>query len=367
MGYGGYGYGFRWAPYVSVGQKLARAKKHAAQVAKKQKREPSPVATKSRKIATSFWGLAWCDNLEEYSDFSNRLPRGATYVRNGSVVDLVIKQGAVHAIVAGSEPYNVKIEIATLSKATWSKIKKDCSSEIDSLLDLLGGRLSDGVMRRLTQNKGGCFPAPSEIEMRCSCPDYSYCCKHIAAVMYGIGCRLDTQPELLFTLRGVDHLELVSQAVSKENLERELVTTSADGLAGQDLSEMFGIELDDSASKKATKSKPKPTRRNSKTVRKPSAVSKPRSKTATPVIRTKADGQVRNKSNTTSTKRSRSTVPTAKSTASKTKSTSPKLKSLKSAAPKTQTKASNVKKTKSKTTDRLTTAVNSSKAKLQAA
>jgi uncharacterized Zn finger protein len=251
-----YDFGMRWAPYVSVGQKLAKAQKYAAQQAKKQKRAPSPVKISGRKMATSFWGTAWCDNLAAYSDFSNRLPRGATYVRNGSVVDLVIGKGSVQAIVAGSETYKVNVSITPLSKPTWNKIKKDCSASIDSLIDLLGGRLSDGVMKRLTEKRDGCFPTPKEIKMQCSCPDYSYCCKHIAAVMYGIGNRLDSQPELLFQLRGVDHLELVSHAVSKENLQRELDASTSNELAGQDLGAMFGIELDGSTA--VSNGKPKP-------------------------------------------------------------------------------------------------------------
>jgi uncharacterized Zn finger protein len=242
MGYGRDGFG--WTPYVSVGQKLARAKKRALQVAKKQKREPSPVEVKGRTIATSFWGKAWCDNLKAYSDFSNRLPRGATYVRNGSVADLVIRAGSIEAIVAGSEPYTVSITIDKLAKATWNKIKQNCSSSIDSLFDLLAGRLSNGVMQGLTDKKDGCFPSPREINMKCSCPDYSYCCKHIAAVMYGVGNRLDKQPELLFLLRGVDHAELVSAAVSKDNLDRELASSNGSGIAESDLSELFGIELE---------------------------------------------------------------------------------------------------------------------------
>ncbi|MDP1564049.1 MAG: hypothetical protein Q8M16_21920, partial [Pirellulaceae bacterium] len=132
-----YGYGMQWAPYVSVAQKLAKAQKFAAQQAKKQKRSPSPVKVSGRKIATSFWGTAWCDNLEAYSDFSNRLPRGATYVRNGSVVDLVIDKGSAQAIVAGSKTYQVQISITPLAKPTWNKIKTDCSASIDSLIDLL--------------------------------------------------------------------------------------------------------------------------------------------------------------------------------------------------------------------------------------
>jgi uncharacterized Zn finger protein len=223
------------------------AKRHAAQVAKKQRREPQPVIIEGRKLATTFWGQAWCANLEAYSDFANRLPRGATYVRNGSVVDLVIKPRLVESIVAGSEPYTVKITIEPLSKASWTRIKNDCSASIDSLLDLLAGRISDGVMQRLTSQKDGLFPAPSEIKMKCSCPDYSTCCKHLAAVMYGIGNRLDSQPELLFLLRQVDYQELATQAIAAGNLDRELTAAKDSSLAGADLGAMFGIELDSAA------------------------------------------------------------------------------------------------------------------------
>jgi len=253
MGWGRYGND--WAPYVSVGQRLANAGKQAAQLAKKQGRAPSPVKLTGRKIATTFWGQAWCDNLEAYSDYANRLPRGATYVRNGSVVDLVIKPRQVEALVAGSETYRITIEISPLATTTWKTIKQDCSASIDSLLDLLGGRLSDGVMQRLTRQKDGLFPSPREIKMECDCPDGSYCCKHLAAVMYGIGARLDKQPELLFLLRNVDHQELASQAVAEGNLDRELSGQNDGALAGADLGAMFGIELDSSSKPAATKQK----------------------------------------------------------------------------------------------------------------
>ena len=237
---------YDFAPYVPVAQKLGKAVKLAAQVAKKQKREPAPVKLQGRTIAKTFWGKAWCDNLTAYQDFSNRLPRGATYVRNGSVVDLVIHPKKIAAIVAGSEPYTVKIEITELDAKRWKSIRSECSESIDSLLDLLSGKLSDGVMKRLTDQTSGLFPAPREIRMSCSCPDYSSCCKHLAAVMYGVGARLDSQPELLFLLRGVDHQELVSQAIAAGNLDRELSAVDDNGLGTLDLSELFGIELDSS-------------------------------------------------------------------------------------------------------------------------
>ena len=265
-------YGYDWQPYVSVGQKKANARKYAAEVAKKQKRTSQPIKIEGRKIAKSFWGKAWCDHVDSLSDYKNRLPRGRTYVRNGSVVDLVITPGKVKAIVAGSEPYEISISIDKLDKQTWNSIKKDCSQSIDSLLDLLGGRLSDGVMERLTNGRSGCFPTSGQIEMDCDCPDGSVCCKHLAAVMYGIGSRLDSEPELLFLLRGVNQEELISQAVSKENLAKELQGESND-LAGEDLGAMFGIELDSSSYAEASRrtkqiGKPHKSASSAKTVRK---------------------------------------------------------------------------------------------------
>ena len=251
-------WGQQWEPYVSVGDKLNKAVRHAVQLAKKQKREREPVSIQGRAIAKTFWGKAWCDNLTAYQDYSNRLPRGATYVRNGSVVDLIIKPKKIEAVVAGSMPYTVKIDISELDKNRWKAIRSECSESIDSLLDLLSGRLSDGVMKQLTDQKTGLFPSPREIRMSCSCPDYSSCCKHLAAVMYGVGARLDNQPELLFLLRGVDHQELVSQAIAAGNLNRELSSGSG-GLDSQDLGAIFGIELDNIVGDSSKSSKKKRT------------------------------------------------------------------------------------------------------------
>jgi len=240
-----YYYGFR--PYVPVAKRRAQASAHAARLAKKEKRTLAPIErTGRRTIADSFWGKAWCDNLEAYSDFANRLPRGRTYVRNGSVIDLQIARGKVTALVSGSEIYRVTIDIRTLPAAVWAKIKDDCARSIDSLMDLLQGRFEEGIMQRLTQRDGGLFPKPAEIEMDCSCPDWAGMCKHVAVTLYGVGARLDTQPELLFTLRNVDHLDLIGRAVDAGNLERALKGQTDAALAGSDLGAIFGIELDTS-------------------------------------------------------------------------------------------------------------------------
>ena len=191
-----WGYGYR--EYVPVAKKRSLAKKLAEKSAKAAGRKPQPVQIAGSRIATTFWGKAWCDNLEHYSDFANRLPRGRTYVRNGSVVDLQISTGRLDAIVAGSEPYTIKVEIDPLKTKSWQKIRKNCSASIDSLIDLLSGRFSNGVMRRLTQPKDGMFPSPKEIHLRCSCPDGAWLCKHLAAVLYGVGRISITVPSFCF-------------------------------------------------------------------------------------------------------------------------------------------------------------------------
>ena len=233
-------YGFR--PYVSVGARRAQAARELAKLQKKG-RTLSPVMIDGRKIARTFWGVAWCDNLERYSDFASRLPRGRSYVRNGSVVDLRIEPGSVTALVSGSSMYDVKIAVQSLPKAHWRAIRRDCSGAIDSVIELLQGRLSQSVMTRLCQEKAGMFPSPKDISFTCSCPDWASMCKHVAAVLYGIGARLDHRPELLFTLRKVDQQGLIANAGSSLS---EKKPTGPDGmkvLVSDDLSEMFGIEI----------------------------------------------------------------------------------------------------------------------------
>jgi uncharacterized Zn finger protein len=279
-----------WRPYIPVAQRRAKAATYAARLAKKENRTLAPVILEGRKIACSFWGQAWCENLERYSDFANRLPRGRTYVRNRSVIDLQIERGQVKAIVSGSEIYQVTITIDTLPEAKWKRIKQDCARSIDSLIDLLRGRFDQGVMQRLTERESGLFPQPKEIKLKCSCPDWATMCKHVAAVLYGVGARLDSDPELLFALRDVDHLELIGQAVAEENLNQALTADSSAGLEGADLSEMFGIDIDPGASNGSTPvavAAEKPSRE-------PQAVSK-QSRSKRAEVKTKAIAGSKNK------------------------------------------------------------------------
>jgi len=235
-----------WPEYVPVHQRLARAKERAVKQAKRAGRTPEPVRMSGRDIATTFWGQSWCKNLENYSDISNRLPRGKTYARNGSVVDLAVSRGRVEAIVAGSMAYDIAIAISPITPGKWRAIKRDCATSIGSLIDLLSGQLADDVMERLVRPGDGMFPSPREINVTCSCPDGARICKHIAAVFYGIGHRLDTKPELLFLLRGVDQTDLVA-AATKASVSQAVRGTSAHALAEDDLSAIFGIDLGASA------------------------------------------------------------------------------------------------------------------------
>ena len=231
---------FDWKPYVPAAARRQQAARRLAQLTKKG-HTASPVLIDGRKIARTFWGEAWCENLERYSDFANRLPRGRTYVRNGSVVDLRIASGAVTALVSGSDIYEVEMKVAALPRARWRAICHDCAGAIDSVVELLQGKLSKSVMARMCQPKTGLFPSPREITFTCSCPDWASMCKHIAAVLYGIGARLDEQPGLLFLLRHVEQQDLVVKAGA--DLSRTKKVRAEKMLDRSDLSEIFGIDV----------------------------------------------------------------------------------------------------------------------------
>jgi uncharacterized Zn finger protein/DNA-binding transcriptional regulator YiaG len=229
-----------WGRYVPVAERRAKARRQMDKLRKKGK-DIQPVTIDGRTIARSFWGNGWCDHLESFSDYANRLPRGRAYVRNGSVCHLDIRPGRIEAIVSGSELYNIDIRIKELKAATWASIKNECSGHIGSMLELLQGKLSDQVMAIVTDRHQGLFPQPGEITLDCSCPDWASMCKHVAAVLYGVGSRLDSQPELLFLLRDVDAEELIAAEMA---LPDAAAVTAGDTLADDQLGAIFGIDLD---------------------------------------------------------------------------------------------------------------------------
>ncbi|MBM3298527.1 MAG: SWIM zinc finger family protein [Deltaproteobacteria bacterium] len=233
---------YSWKPYVPVAVRQARALNKMEKLRKKGLCI-QPVKIEGRQIARSFWGQAWCDHLEKFSDYENRLPRGRAYIRNGSVCHLEITEGAVSAMVSGSEIYNVNIAIKKLPDKKWVQVKKRCAGQIGSLLELLQGRLSKNVMTVVTDRDNGVFPLPGEISLHCSCPDWAVMCKHVAAVLYGVGARLDEKPELLFLLRGLDHEELISADAGFAAVSNAFEPGAHPRIAESDLSHLFGIEV----------------------------------------------------------------------------------------------------------------------------
>jgi uncharacterized Zn finger protein len=233
-------YGFK--PYVTV----AKRKEQAGKVVKKLMKKGhslKPVKITGRTIAATFWGKAWCDNLEHYSDYENRLPRGRRYVRNGSVVDLDISPGEVTALVSGSRVYQVTVKVAGLDEKRWKGLCSDCSGSIDSIVELLSGHLSKAVMERMCNQKTGLFPSPKDIEFTCSCPDWAYMCKHVAAVLYGIGARLDSDPELLFRLRKLNIHDLIEGAGKKLDSAVKKKPASKRLIATGDVKDIFGLDM----------------------------------------------------------------------------------------------------------------------------
>jgi uncharacterized Zn finger protein len=187
------------------------------------------------------------------------------------VVDLQIAPGEVKALVSGSHIYKVTVKVSAVPKARWASICTDCAGAIDSLVELLQGRFSMGVMERICRQKTGLFPAPAEIRLSCSCPDWAAMCKHVAAVLYGIGSRLDERPELLFALRQVDEKSLIAKAgkgipLSKKGPAADRVLPAAG------LSELFGLDLagvDDASSLKPATPPVKPAGRRSSSTTSP--------------------------------------------------------------------------------------------------
>ncbi len=225
---------------LTVGERRARAERQRAKLLAKG--PLAPVQVEGRKIARTFWGRSWCLNLERYSDFETRLPRGRSYLRSGSVLDLAVGPGRVAAQVSGTRLYHVEVEVAAIPPRRGAALRRDCAGTIDSLVELLQGHLSQPVLERVCRQETGLFPSPSEIAFRCSCPDWASMCKHVAAVLYGIGVRLDQRPELLFELRQVEAQELVAAAADGLPLAVKPLRPGR-RLEKASLSEMFGIEI----------------------------------------------------------------------------------------------------------------------------
>lgn len=232
---------YDFGPYVSVAEKKAKAEKLILKL-KKSRPDLQPVCPASRSISQSFWGKAWCKHLETYADHENRVGRGRSYVRNSAVCHLKASAGRLDALVAGShgQPYEVMVTVMPLPKSRWNAIKAASAGRIGSMLDLLSGKFPKDIMAQVADPKNGLFPKLGELKFSCSCPDWAQMCKHVAAVLYAFGHRLDQAPELLFLLRGVDPAELVNL----ENLVVAAMAGAEPALSDDCLADIFDIELD---------------------------------------------------------------------------------------------------------------------------
>ncbi len=286
-----------WGPRETVGQRKARCEKLIAKLRKQKGVTIRPILIEGQKITKTFWGDAWCKNMESYADYAHRIDRGRSYARNCSIIDLSETQDGFTSQVLGTDPYQVDIKIAPLPAASWKKLKKTCTGKVDSLINLLSGTLDDGIMSHMADPKNGLFPKPEEIHISCNCPDWATLCKHAAAVLYGIGHRLDSEPELLFKLRQVDHTELASTASETiESIAGEAQSTDSD-LDDSSISDIFGIEIDLNEKEtvplppKAKKAKKKTTKKKAaskKAAKKKTAKKSAKKKTTKKVAKKKA-------------------------------------------------------------------------------
>ena len=287
MGYWGY------PRYVSVAEKRTKAAKKLKQLRKKMP-AIQPIVIAGRTLAHTWWGKSWNLNLERYADYSNRIGRGRSYVRHGAVLDLQVSPAQVKSLVQGSraKPYTVSIQIKGIQKKIWQNMKAACAGNLDSLPELLAGSFPKELSNIFMAQGRGLFPSPKEIQFDCSCPDWAYMCKHVAATLYGIGARLDDDPSLFFKLRKVKIDDLIQQAVKVQSykLLKRAEKTSAPKIAEADLSEMFGIDMEETiefdlkkspsmkaAAKKTSRNAAKRTKTKA-TKRKPRAKTLPKKK-----------------------------------------------------------------------------------------
>ncbi len=263
MRYGGF------PPYVSVAERRAKAMRQAEKL-KKKLGNLEPVAIAGRTPAKSWWGKSWNQNLERYSDYANRLPRGRSYLSNGMVLDLRIDKEIIKGIVAGtaSTPYQITIRIQAISGPAWKRLVEKAIGKVETLQTLLEGKFPEDLKELFFAKGAGLFPAPNEIKLDCSCPDWASMCKHVAAVLYGVGARLDTSPELFFTLRGVNMDDLIGQVARKET---EKLLSRKPGKSGRiiqssdnrlsDIGALFGVSLTPDASQAESAEVKKPSKR----------------------------------------------------------------------------------------------------------
>lgn len=234
--------------YVPVAEKYAKVQKKLQQLKKKDP-NITPLILQGSKLVRTWWGMAWNKNLENYADYSNRISRGRSYIKNGCVLDFKINPGEVTSLVQGTmlQPYEVTIKIKPLSQDAWTEIKKQCEGKIESLQELIEGRFPKELDEVFTAKGKGLFPSPTEIKFGCNCLDWASMCKHVAATLYGVGVKLDDDPKLFFLLRQVEMDDLITQAVrdKSQHLLKKAEKKTSRVIDDLDAAKMFGIDMDE--------------------------------------------------------------------------------------------------------------------------
>ena len=236
--------GFYSQPTTSELKQKSEASRKSAE---KKGKVLEPVVIRGRSIANSWWGQAWCANLERYADFESRLGRGKRYVKTGAVIDMKIGKGKIQAKVQGTRktPYKVDIRISPLSEERCQEILGKCGQRVETLEKLLAGDFPVELQELFTE-RNGLFPSPREISFSCSCPDWALMCKHVAAVLYGIGARLDENPSLFFELRGIEVGRFIDVAIANrvELMLKNVGRQSTRIISDKAIRELFGVGLD---------------------------------------------------------------------------------------------------------------------------
>jgi uncharacterized Zn finger protein len=237
-----WGYGYHNYSTPSVAEQRKTAERRRKQL-EKDIIDLQPIIIQGNKIAKKWWGIAWNKNLESYADFENRIDRGRSYCKNDLILDLRISDGEITAKVSGSNIYNVKIKIEKLPDKHWHGIVATCAKRVENIGALVEGRFPQELADVFMKQGEGLFPNPKEIHMSCSCPDIAMLCKHVAAVLYGVGARLDGEPLLFFKLRGVDSGELIKKSVDEkmQNLLANAGKKSKRVIADKDVARLFGV------------------------------------------------------------------------------------------------------------------------------
>ena len=224
-------------------EELQRKAQESVKSAKNKGKEMHPIIVEGRQIAKSWWGMAWCKNIEQYADYASRIERGKRYVRSGAVVDLQIVKGTVKARVQGTRktPYKVEINISPLKEEVCEDIIEKCSSQIQNLQELVNGQFPESL-KEIFLSENGLFPSQREISFNCSCPDWALMCKHVAAALYGIGARFDEDPMLFFKLRSIDVDKFIDITLN-DRVESMIANADkpSDRIITENVSELFGI------------------------------------------------------------------------------------------------------------------------------